>query len=237
MYRYGEGPWRDRRENTVNGELRYLADCYMQIQKTRIAMGNRKSAVERDVDEGPPPEAIIIAQGHMEQAEKVVAKEMLREVKDHPAWPWLEEVKGVSGVLGCKLLGLLDIHKARNVSSFWKFCGLAVTNGERDRPVKGETLSYSIRAKTVCYLIASSFLKCGSPFRDVYDDARVYYEANRPDWSKGRQHNAAMRKMEKVFLQCLWVYWREAEGLPVTKPYAHDKLGHEQLYKPEDFIE
>lgn len=219
--------------------LRWLADSYMQVQRVRLAMENRLRAYAQGFDPGDVQvqhATTIAVIENLEQAEKLLAKDMNKAVKDHPAWPWLGQVRGVSGILGCKLLGLLDVHKARHVSGFWKFCGLAVVNGERDRLVKGEKAPYSKRAKVVLYLIASSFLRSNSPFRRVYDDARVYYEATRPDWTAGRQHNAAMRKMEKVFLQCLWVVWREAEGLPVSKPYAHDKLAHEQLYKPEDFI-
>lgn len=42
----------------------------------------------------------------------------------------------------------------------------------------------------------------------------------------------AVRKMIKLFLACLWLVWREAEGLPVSKPYAIDRLGHNSLIQP-----
>lgn len=50
--------------------------------------------------------------------------------------------------------------------------------------------------------------------------------------SEGHVHNQAMRKMIKLFLACLWLVWREAEGLPLTKPYALDKLGHDSYIDP-----
>jgi len=50
--------------------------------------------------------------------------------------------------------------------------------------------------------------------------------------SEGHVHNQAMRKMIKLFLACLWLTWREAEGLPVTKPYAIDQLGHNSYIDP-----
>lgn len=218
--------------------LRWVADSYDQVQRVRMAMDNRLRAYAQGRDDselklqGP---AAVVAE-NLAATEKQLAKMMNELVKTHPAWPWLSQVRGVSGVLGCKLLGLLDINQARHISSFWKFCGLAVVNGERDRLQKGEKAPYSKRAKVVCYLIATSFLRSNSPFRKVYDDARVYYAANRPDWTPGHQHNAAMRKMEKVFLACLWLAWREALGLPTELPYAHERMGHEQMYRPEDFI-
>ena len=33
-------------------------------------------------------------------------------------------------------------------------------------------------------------------------------------------HNYSMNKMIKLFLLCLWLYWREALGLPVGEPYS-----------------
>lgn len=43
---------------------------------------------------------------------------------------------------------------------------------------------------------------------------------------KAHRHNMAMRYMMKMFLQDLYVAWREIEGLPVAAPYQEAKLGH-----------
>jgi len=47
----------------------------------------------------------------------------------------------------------------------------------------------------------------------------------------------ALRKAIKLFLACLWVVWREAEGLAVTKPYAIDKLGHDSYIDPWEMVD
>ncbi|MBA7650598.1 hypothetical protein ES703_58408 [subsurface metagenome] len=47
----------------------------------------------------------------------------------------------------------------------------------------------------------------------------------------------AVRKMIKLFLACLWLVWREAEGLPITKPYAIDKLGHSSYIVPWEMVD
>ena len=217
-------------------DLRWIADSYMQLQKTRIAMENRLRALAQEKDENPMPEEIKNAYNQMLEAEKNIQNYMKVEIKDHPAWEWLQQVKGVSHTLACKLLSMLDIRIAKHPSSFWKFCGLGVTNGERDKLVKGETAPYSKRAKTTMYLIGSSFLKCNSPYRKFYDEAKEKYQKEKPDWTKGHIHNAAMRKMEKIFLVCLWDIWRVAEGLPKDNPYVVAKLGHEKRYNPDKFI-
>lgn len=55
-------------------------------------------------------------------------------------------------------------------------------------------------------------------------------------WNDFRIHLAAKRKMEKVFLGCLYIYWREAEGLLTRDPYAIEKYGHTEVYRPEDYV-
>lgn len=47
----------------------------------------------------------------------------------------------------------------------------------------------------------------------------------------------AMRKMIKLFLACLWLTWREAEGLPLTKPYALDVLKHNSFIDPWTMVD
>jgi len=50
--------------------------------------------------------------------------------------------------------------------------------------------------------------------------------------SNGHIHNMALRKMVKSFQLCLFLVWREAEGLPPTLPYAIEKLGHNGIVSP-----
>jgi len=49
---------------------------------------------------------------------------------------------------------------------------------------------------------------------------------------KGHLDAMALRKAIKLFLACLWLVWRDAEGLPVTRPYALDRLGHNSFIDP-----
>ena len=54
---------------------------------------------------------------------------------------------------------------------------------------------------------------------------------------EGHLHNRALNKMIKLFLACLWLVWREAEGLPITKPYAIDILGHNSFIDPWEMVD
>lgn len=104
----------------------------------------------------------------------------------------------------------------------------------RDRPVEKFLLSYNKRLKTTLYLIAGSFMKCGSPYREIYDRAKVHYQQN-TDWTKGHIHRAATRKMIKIFLSHLWERWRLLEDLPIRRAYVLEQLGHTTEFLPEEF--
>lgn len=106
----------------------------------------------------------------------------------------------------------------------------------RDSPVSGWMLPYNKRLKTTLHVVAESFIRSGSPYRTIYDETKEYYLVNtHTEWTKGHAHNAATRKMIKMFLSHLWLRWRTLEGLPVRQPYVHEKMGHTTIRTPEEF--
>jgi hypothetical protein len=79
------------------------------------------------------------------------------------------------------------------------------------RPRRGERATYDLQAKTICYLIGVSFVRCGGPYREVYDERKAHLAATHAEWPAKRVHLAAVRATVKRFLTDLWVAWREAE--------------------------
>lgn len=133
-------------------------------------------------------------------------------------------------------------------------CEHPVLIRKSQKPIKGTLLDYNPVAKSLAFKVASQFIKQGDFYRKLYEEFRDAYEA-RPDLKeevdekKGKPakakhgevtetkgtlhiHRMAQRKMVKIFLQHLWVTWRELEGLPVTMPYAISVLGHGDYIKP-----
>jgi hypothetical protein len=100
-------------------------------------------------------------------------------------------------------------------------------------PRRGEPAVYDRQAKKLCYLIGVSFLRARSSYRAIYDEERARLERERPGWSKGRQHLAALRKMEKLFLSHLWSRWAEATGMPRVRPYAYERALLERSNPPK----
>ena len=96
-------------------------------------------------------------------------------------------------------------------------------------------MAYNAKAKRVCYLIATSFLRANSPYRDEYDEAKAYYAANR-EWTPAHIDMASRRKMVKLLLSHMWVVWRHKRGLEVRKPYAMQVLGHDGMKYPWQYV-
>lgn len=218
--------------------LRALVDLRdRQIQKGRIQFQLRLDAIQRGADQSNGQQIEIVTRwmDHFAALESELDQDIAVAVATEPVYNDLVALKGIGPLLSAKLIAMIDIQRANTVSALWRYAGYAVINGKRERPVKGEKLHYNKRLKTTLYLVASSFLRCNSPYRAIYDDARDYYQANRPDWTKGHQHRAALRKMIKVFLAHLWERWRIVEGLPTRRLYVHEKLGHQHIHQASDF--
>lgn len=221
----------------MDNKLRSLVDLRESLQDIRIAFGNRVDAIERGSD--------VSGNGSMElygrwlerfhELEVQADADIVELSGEYPIVELMITVKGVGRLLASKVVAMVDIERADTISALWRYAGFGVKDGERERPVKGQPLSYNMKLKTTCYLIASSFLRCKSPYRQIYDQAKTYYEANRTDWTKLHIHLASMRKMTKHWLAHLWLVWRQLEGLPTRVPYVEEYLGHTTISKPADY--
>ncbi|MBA7647957.1 hypothetical protein ES703_55736 [subsurface metagenome] len=135
--------------------------------------------------------------------------------------------------------------------------GFSVEDGVAPKRSKGGgKLSYNSQLRSMCWRLGSSLLRAKGKFYNYYLKEKDKYQQKYENQgikivsatslpksegkryepsnmiSEGHVHNQAMRKMIKLFLAGLWVIWREAEGLPITKPYAIDKLGHNSYIDP-----
>jgi hypothetical protein len=109
--------------------LTRTVSAYELAQRNRIATAAHLRA---SMSESESASETMVELNRIElQTEKALAKEMARRVVEHPAWPWLERVRGVGPTLSARLLARLRIERAPTPSSFWKFCGLSTVEGSR----------------------------------------------------------------------------------------------------------
>lgn len=80
-------------------------------------------------------------------------------------------------------------------------------------------------------VLADSFLRAGSPYKEVYDNYKARYKNDprqldeKTARSKMHIEKMARRAMMRIFVIDLWLVWREQEGLPLTCPYEEAKMG------------
>ena len=151
---------------------------------------------------------------------------------------------------------------AKSVSGLWKFAGFSVENGKSSTPKKGKKNPYNKTLRTMCWRLASSLMRARGKYYEYFTNQKDRYKARfirdgyniipaselpvderdkhyEPEGviSEGHVMNMALRKMIKLFLSHLWVVWREIENLPISKPYAQEKLGHDSYMNPWDFVD
>jgi hypothetical protein len=87
---------------------------------------------------------------------------------------------------------------------------------------------FSENAKVMCWRVADSFIKSNSPWKRLYDEAKIRYLAKfgTGPGQKDHAHKAAMRVMIKRFLVEFWKIGRAEAGLPVDDPYILGPGGH-----------
>ena len=154
--------------------------------------------------------------------------------------------------------------KAPHISSFWQFAGYGMEKDKNEiqKRRKGKKITYNKQVKTMCWRLCNGLTRARARFYDYYISQKEMYtekhlsrgeeiwpSAKLPKDSRGKKYepegvvsllhvnNEARRKTIKLFLACFWLTWREAEGLPVTEPYAIKKLGHTHKIDPWYFAE
>ena len=219
----------------ASSNLNELEHMRLSIQRQRIQSGNRRSAVERGASQGGQELAAYLETWYA-GIEEQLAGQIATAAFAHPAYDWLIRVKGIGPGLTASLLAHIDIERAPTISALWRYAGMGVVEGQAERRTVGEKLHYNNELKRVCYLIGTSMIRASSPYRAEYDEAKVRYETQRPDWTPAHRHHAARRKMVKLFLSHLWLVWRVKVGLPISQPYAFDLLHHGDWKSPRRYV-
>jgi len=205
-------------------ETTALVRQYYQIQNHRIAFGNQIKALKEAKIKSNP------LQGYCDTLyamEKDIANVLAASLKKEEIWnEYLKKVKGIGPVLASGLISLIDIKKARHISSLWKYAGFDVVNGKAPRMQRGQKTTWNPLMRTICWKVAKSFLMVKSPYAKFYEKRKKYEQRKHKDLTKMHIHNRALRFMIKRFLSDLWLEWRTLANLPISAPYVIDKLGH-----------
>lgn len=122
------------------------------------------------------------------------------------------------------------IKEFPTISKLWAFCGLHVVEGKAPKRKRGTKINWNPKMRVLCWKIGKSFVMVGDFYKSLYRQIKDSY-LQREDLKQGKGWKGhidmmSRRKTVKIFLQHLWLRWRQMEGLPISEPYAIDKLGH-----------
>jgi hypothetical protein len=236
--------WCKRCHNEYHGisdnltELGLLVAEYEDVQKTRMAMGNRIGAYQRLGYNVETSQAIFEG---LQKIENELDREVRNKIKGTPIYEeWLKQIVGIGHMRSAKLLSYIgSIDKFPTISSLWAYSGAAVVDGKAQKKKSGETANWHHKLKClVVDQIPSGFIMSKGFGRQLYDRYKQFYtQRDGETLTKMHIERRTKRKVGKVFLGCLWLRWRELEGLPVTDPYPIAKLGHTSLIRPEEWAE
>jgi len=187
---------------------------------------------------------------NMIEREAALFHDLKQIVEAQPLWKcFLQDVKGCGPAMAGIILAEIDIHNAKYPSSLWKYAGLDVAQDGKGRSRRKEhlikvkykdkngedkekdSITFNPFLKTkLMGVLAGSFLKAKSPYRELYDGYKHRLEHHavygKKEETPGHRHNMALRYMVKRFLVDLHTNWRRIEGLPVHEEYAVAKLGY-----------
>lgn len=184
-------------------------------------------------------------------AEHQAELNLARLLRQHPLGPWVKAARGVGEKQGARLLAAVgdpywnDLHgRPRTVSELWAYAGYHTTligqacidtqSAGAGGPVslaprraRGERANWSADAKMRAHLVATSIVKAGGPYREVYDAAREHSRdsvhpapcvrcgpsgkpaATGSPRSDGHCHAMALRRVCKAVLRDMWRAARE----------------------------
>lgn len=197
------------------GLLALAAASLDDIERTRIAMGNRLRAMRDDHGLASTPEyqRAELIHDALAAAEHQAILELQRALRKHPLGSWVKRTVGIGEKQGARLLAALDDpywnhaedRPRRGPAELWAYCGLKP--GQRRQ--KGVKSNWNAAAKMRARLCAESCIKQShSPYRADYDRARANW-ADR-DTSDMHKHNHALHVVAKSILRDLYL---EGKGL------------------------
>jgi hypothetical protein len=240
-----------------NNVISIISDAINYVQKVRVASQVRQAHLAKQNKKCDITERIY---GRAADFEKWLENELSKEVKNHPAYDWFSQVKGIGNINIGKVICHIDIEKASTISKLWRFAGFGVINGCAEKRKKGEKLHFNKELKTMCWRLGKSLIRAKGKYYDFYisekkkliekalaKGKKVVSAAELPKKNGKRLEDnehisighidmMAMRKMIKLFLAHLWLKWREAEGLSITEPYSIGLQNHSGYISPDEMV-
>lgn len=237
-----------------DSSFRMIYNTSRSLEKFRIQLSNRLSAIDRTVDD--MDDEVLALYERLDRLirteETAVDKMLTQRLSSFPVYDyWLKHVRGIGPSLSAHMLGMLITPRSDLGPSIWYSAAGLVPVFHEDtqewhlpRPTKGEgKITYYPWLRRCLWLVGEQEVKQGRYYRAQYDREKTRLESlhaptitpnppNPQEWPKHRIHNVAKWAMVKFFMSHLWEMWLRSEGSPSRQPYVIEVLGHPTYYPP-----
>jgi len=177
-----------KERNRLFEYIRYYHRKFYELQKIRVAINNRISALRREylIDDDEFKDILKM----VEQKEKFYEKKLIEAAKRYSPilFNILKSYKGISDSLAAQFIANIPENSLERRKSILTYCGF-----------HGNYKKSSRKAKTIVWKIVDQFIRHRvEPYRSVYDR---YKEKKRSEGMKGRHlENICRRKVAQRFL-------------------------------------
>ena len=255
----------NQNQNQNLQNLEFWVNTQLSIEKIRIATQIRNTHLKKQGRTDENTEKLLEHLKSVEKFVDNTVANMIKSHPAYYWFSKVKGVgkENIGKVIGqLKMINSENKDVAPHISSFWQFAGFGMEkDGTIQKRKKGQKTSYNITLKTMVWRLTKSLIRAKGKFYDYYKNQKdVYVERFKNQGYKivpsselpeksgkkyepegvisvGHIEKMAFRKTAKLFLACLWLTWREAERLPLTKPYAIEKLEHSHMLDPWDFAD
>jgi len=230
--------------------LGHYARLLWDIQKLRIQVGNRISAMERDglTVEWMAPHNETLAT--LKSQENAVERQLVRLAKTHIMADWVKDCPGMDYGGFARIVGVTgSFERFPNVAKVWAYMGLHVQNGHAPKKEKGIKANYAPQGRVVAHQIGDSIVKLhrgrnfdryaakkaeylarprmgesGCPMGQVHKDKAgkllQCVKENGEGESSAHLNNAAMRYAVKMLIKDMWVEWQQRANVVVMPRHS-----------------
>jgi len=117
---------------------------------------------------------------------------------------WLKDVKGMSGFYAGILTAKLMDKDFPSRSHLNMYIGYGTVNGKAFKRMKGQKLGCSPQLRALFWNIEKNLVMAKGQYYQYYLQQKQLYKNKHSDWTPKHIHNAAKRKMGKLFTSHLW---------------------------------
>lgn len=174
----------------------------------------------------------------LKKAAKAIESAMTKELRKVPLFKlFLSKVHGCGPVTAAYLVSMVDFTRCTKPSALKRYCGLAVFDGHREQPTKGQRLGFNQELKTRLWqMFALGVRMAGSKTPSKYmtiwtEKKHTLVTMRGPGTADGKSlgwcDNTSRRKATDVFVEDLYIVGRALAGLPVWPSWYAKAMGYE----------